>query len=167
MILAFHDYSLEPKITKCGDLLYSCYIHGKLHILYEQNFLLVKIISWNFQYIFVWFRIFLCGIKVARMSWNFVRFNEIINPINAEDFWFLSWQTKKAMYYTQWHEILSKVAFIKYFILKCSVKYSFDSLCARKYNLTRKSVIMRFFPNQICKYWRIPIIFTRYHLRIN
>ena len=22
MISAFHDYSLEPKITKCGDLLY-------------------------------------------------------------------------------------------------------------------------------------------------
>ena len=115
----------------------------------------------------VWFRIFLCGIKVVRMSWNFVRFHEIINPIDAEDFWFLSWQTKKAMYYTQWHEILSKVAFIKYFILKCSIKNCFDSLCARKYNLTRKSVIMRFFPNQIRKYWRIRMIFTRYHLRIN
>ena len=24
MIPAFHDYSLEPKITKCGDLLYVC-----------------------------------------------------------------------------------------------------------------------------------------------
>ena len=23
MISAFHDYSLEPKITKCGDLLYA------------------------------------------------------------------------------------------------------------------------------------------------
>ena len=118
MIPAFHDYSLETKITKCGDLLYSCYIHGTLHIFYEQNFLFVKIVSWNIQYISVWFRIFLCGIKVVQMSWNFVRFQKIINPIDAEDFWFLSWQTKKAMYYTQWHEILSKVAFIKYFILK-------------------------------------------------
>ena len=24
MIPSFHDYSLEPKITKCGDLLYVC-----------------------------------------------------------------------------------------------------------------------------------------------
>ena len=25
MIPAVHDYSLEPKITKCGDLLYYCF----------------------------------------------------------------------------------------------------------------------------------------------
>ena len=42
---------------------------------------------------------------------------------------------EKFLYYTQWHEILSKVAFIKYFILinPCSIKNCIDSLCARKY----------------------------------
>ena len=27
MIPAFHDYHLEPKITKCGDLLYQVMVH--------------------------------------------------------------------------------------------------------------------------------------------
>ena len=38
--------------------------------------------------------IFLWGKKVVRMSWNFVRFHEIINQRDAENFIFLSWQKK-------------------------------------------------------------------------
>ena len=39
--------------------------------------------------------IFLWWIKVVWMSWNFVRFHKIKNQKDAENFRFLSWQTKK------------------------------------------------------------------------
>ena len=39
--------------------------------------------------------ILLWGIQVFRMSWKFVRFHEITNQRDAENFRFLSWQTKK------------------------------------------------------------------------
>ena len=34
-------------------------------------------------------------LRVVQMSWNFVRFHEIINQRDAKNFRFLSWQTKK------------------------------------------------------------------------
>ena len=75
----------------------------------NETFLLVKIESWNFQHLFdlgfretsqnfclfrqhsedIFFYFFLVGI-----SRNFVRFHEILNQTDAENFSFLSWQTK-------------------------------------------------------------------------
>ena len=39
--------------------------------------------------------IFLWGVKVIWMSWNFFRFHKITNQRDAENFKFLCWQTKK------------------------------------------------------------------------
>ena len=83
-------------------------IHGYTSFFWNKTFLFVKIESWKFSSS-VWFKrfretlqssahsdkrsdnIFLWGIKVVRMSWNFVRFHEILKLTKC----FLSWQTKK------------------------------------------------------------------------
>ena len=36
-----------------------------------------------------------CPLNVVWMTWNFLTFHEILNQIDAENFRFLSWQTKK------------------------------------------------------------------------
>ena len=77
----------------------------------NKTFLFVKIENWFFHHLFdLGFReilqnfssfrqhsddIFLWGIKVVRMSWNFVLLPEILNQTDAENFRFLSWWTKK------------------------------------------------------------------------
>ena len=69
-------------------------VHGTLHIFFRnKTFLFVKIESWNFQHLFdLGFRetlqyfslfrpshnILLWGLKVVRMSWNFVSFHKMI-----------------------------------------------------------------------------------------
>ena len=72
----------------------------------NKIFLFVKIKSWNFQHLFdLRFRetfqnfssfIQTWGVKVVWISWNFVRFHEMIIQRDAENFRFLSWQTKKS-----------------------------------------------------------------------
>ena len=88
-------------------------IHGTLHIFFRnKSFLFVKIESCEIFSICLIEDfvkpckisahsdkhsddIFLWGIRVVQMNWNFVRFHEIINQRDAEHFRFLSWQTKK------------------------------------------------------------------------
>ena len=86
-------------------------VHGTLYNFFRnKTFLFVKIESWNFQQLFdLGFRetlqnfssfrqnsdsIFLQELRVVWMSWNTVWFHEIINQWEAENFRFLSWQTK-------------------------------------------------------------------------
>ena len=87
-------------------------------------FLFVKIESWNTQQLFhLGFvkpckisahsdkhsdNILLWGIQVVQMSWNFVRFHEMINQRDAENFRFLSWVLTN-----------KKVLFLKY--IKCTM----------------------------------------------
>ena len=78
-------------------------VHGTLHIFFSnKTFLFVKIESWHFQHLFdIEFREslqnfssfrqilrphFSTGIKVVRMSWNFVRFHKEQNLIDAKSF---------------------------------------------------------------------------------
>jgi hypothetical protein len=77
----------------------------------NKTFLFVEIESWNFQQLFNFefretlqnfssFRqhlddIYLWVIRGVRISWNFVKFHEMINQRDAENFSFLSLQTKK------------------------------------------------------------------------
>ena len=95
-------------------LFYLSMVHGTLYIFFRnKTFLVVYIESWNFQHLFdfsfhemlqnVWsFRKHsddtFWGIKIVRMSWNFVRFQEILFQTDAEEFSFLSWQTKKVLF---------------------------------------------------------------------
>ena len=70
------------------------------HILFRnKTFLFVKIDSWNFQHLmdFSLFResIEKMEVKAVWMSWFFVKFHEIPNQTDAENFSCLSWQTKK------------------------------------------------------------------------
>ena len=72
----------------------------------NKTFLFVKIERWNFQHLFdetlqnftsfiqTFRRYFCMEGKIVWMSWNFVRFHEIINHRDAKNFRFLSWQTK-------------------------------------------------------------------------
>ena len=83
----------------------------KFFLLGIKLFLFFKIESWNFQYLFeiefrevsqnfksfssfkqLFYSIFL---SVVWMSWNFVRFHEILFQSDAESFSFQSWKTKK------------------------------------------------------------------------
>ena len=69
----------------------------------SKTFLLFKIESWNFQHLlekFSLFRQFLIFkfLLVVWLSWNFVRFHEILFQTDAENFSFLSWQTKKCFF---------------------------------------------------------------------
>ena len=87
-------------------------VYGTLHIFFRNKTLLfVKIESWNFHQLFnLGFREtfqnfssfrqtfrqhFSRGIRVLWMSWNFVRLHEITNQRDAENFRFLSCQTKQ------------------------------------------------------------------------
>ena len=87
-------------------------IHATWHTFFRnKKFLFVKIECWNFRHLFDLGSVkpckipahsdkhsddnFLEGIKVVRMSWNFVRFQEILNQKEAKNFRLLSWQTKK------------------------------------------------------------------------
>ena len=94
-------------------------IHGTWctsYFLRNKTFFFVEMENWNFQHLFYFhfvkplkkladseLVIFLRGIKVVRMSWNFESFHEIIR--DAENFSFPSWQTKK--FYVFLKKILS------------------------------------------------------------
>ena len=80
-----------------------------LYFFRNKTFLFVKIESWNFQQLFdlgfletlqnfssfrQTFRWHFCGgIRVVWMSWNFVRFYEVINQKDAKNFRFPPWQS--------------------------------------------------------------------------
>ena len=76
--------------------------------LVKKYFLFFKIESWNFQHLFEnrisWnlnsFRqlLFSFFLLVVWLSWNFVRFLEILFQTDAESFSFLSWKTKKVLF---------------------------------------------------------------------
>ena len=84
--------------------------YGLNHIVFRnKTFLFFKIESWNFQHLFE--KEFLETsqnfnsirqriekmeiIQISWMSWNFVRFHEILFQTDTEIFSFLSWKTKK------------------------------------------------------------------------
>ena len=80
----------------------------KIYFFRNILFLFFKIESWSFQHMFkIKFRetsqnfnsfrqfIFPFFLSVVCLSWNFVRFHEILFQTDAESFSFLSWKTKK------------------------------------------------------------------------
>ena len=92
-------------------------IHDKWYTTYffrNKTFLFVKIESWNFQHIFDLevretlqnfssFRwLFLWGVKVVWMNWNFVIFHGIKNQRDAINFRLLYWQKKSCYSKKNW-----------------------------------------------------------------
>jgi hypothetical protein len=105
-------WKLGHRSAVCWNYLGLFRDYGLDHIfLRNKTFLFFKIESWNCQHLFKngvceisqnfnsfsSFRQFLFSffLLVVRLSWNFVRFHEILFQTDAEDFSFLSWKRKR------------------------------------------------------------------------